>query len=120
MAPRVMAAVALLVASSNGYVLAPTCSRPSSRTSTTEMVLSRPLVAAVGTAAVGGVIIATKKFLPKKEDPAVAAFRSSLSGMETLSGLAEMKLERGGPRWAHRRRVEGVRQIKRPQMVLQH
>jgi len=35
-----------------------------------------------------------KKVFSKKEDPNVAAFRSSLAGMDSLSGLSEMKLER--------------------------
>ena len=39
----------------------------------------------------------TKKLLPKKkEDASVTAFRSSLAGMDSLSGLSELKLEQDG------------------------
>ena len=55
------------------------------------------LVPTAATVGVVGTVIATKKALkliPKKESADVTAFRSSLGGMESLSGLSELKLER--------------------------
>eukprot|EP00325_Prymnesiales_sp_UTEX-LB-985_P008206 CAMPEP_0174711618 /NCGR_PEP_ID=MMETSP1094-20130205/12882_1 /TAXON_ID=156173 /ORGANISM="Chrysochromulina brevifilum, Strain UTEX LB 985" /LENGTH=155 /DNA_ID=CAMNT_0015910581 /DNA_START=32 /DNA_END=499 /DNA_ORIENTATION=+ len=61
-----------------------------------EMVLGYKLAAGAATATVVGGVVAIKKVLGKREDPAVAAFRGSLSSMDSLSGLSELKLELEG------------------------
>merc|ERR1712070_875593 len=53
-------------------------------------------LAAVGVTAVCGTVVATQKLLPKKEDPNIAAMRSSLAGMDSLSGLSDLKIEVDG------------------------
>jgi len=93
---RTVALLACLLGGSDAYVLTPAGPRASSsRVAQPEMVLSYKLAAMGATAVVGGVV-ASKKFLPKKEDPSVAAFRSSLSSMDSLSDLAELKIEQEG------------------------
>ena len=57
------------------------------------MVLSYKLAAGAASAAVLGGAVAIKKVLDKREDPAVANARAALAGMDSLSGLSEMKLE---------------------------
>lgn len=86
-----------LLATVDAYVLAPGAA-PMSATvrSASPTMQMGPLtfkVAAAGTAAVVSGVVAAKKLIPKKEDPAVSAFRSSLGSMETLSDLSSMKLE---------------------------
>merc|ERR1719199_520283 len=87
--------VASLCLSADAFQLAPAGPRHNNRAVAPEMVLGYKLAAVGATAAVGGVVVATKKFLPKKKESAdVTSFRSSLAGMESLSGLAELKIER--------------------------
>lgn len=78
-----------------------------------EMVLSYKLAAGAATAAVVGGVIAVKKVMPKREDPAVAAMREKMSSMESLSGLSSMKLELDG----RQGRVAGVwKECKLPRL----
>jgi len=96
MASRALAVLCLLCGRTDAFVLTTGPRAASLRVAAEpEMVLAYKL-AAVGVTAVVGGVMATKKLLPKKEDPNVAAFRSSLAGMDSLSGLAELKLERDG------------------------
>jgi len=58
------------------------------------MSLLTAKLAVAGTAGVVGAVVASRKFLPKKEDASVTAMRSSLASMDTLAGLSDLKLER--------------------------
>ena len=96
---RVASVFIAFAALSDAFVLAPGAQTHVARGALTSEAPTMQIgpvsikIAAAGTALVG-TVVATKKFMPKKEAADVTAFRSSLGSMESLSGLADLKLER--------------------------
>jgi hypothetical protein len=77
------ASVIALLASTNAYTIGPVAARspPSTRYAGAEMVLGYKVAAAVGTSAIVGTVIASKKIMKVRSSDETEKARAALAGM---------------------------------------